>query len=720
MLLRHPVRPLRRGERPARGRRHSKARDQRAISHHYDVSNQFYEWVLGPSMAYTCAVYPNAQADLEEAQCAKHDLVARKLDLQPGMRLLDVGCGWGGMVMHAAAELRGRALGVTLSRRQAEWAQAEIARRGLGDLAEVRHLDYRDAPESSFDAISSIGLTEHIGRNQLALLRFLYSRLRPGGRLLNHCITKPDGTDPATSTSSSTATSSPTGSCTGRAPRLADARHRLRGPARGEPARALRDDARGVGGEPRRALGRGGRRGRWRRARVWRLYMAASRLAFERNSIQLHQVLGVKLADGGARTCRCAPTGSRAAGPAAPGSRRNARGPRQPPGSPGSPRYERHFRAIGPSIAAIRARLIERGRPGSPGAHQRPVRLAASARGGIGVPVSLHGRHRPITHRWPRLAAGLLACLVLAACTVGPSQRPAVAVRGEGPVVTPSEQPPPAAAGVPPLLVPSRPSRELAFAPCSPGQVARIGNPSLPDRTLSYECAVMRADTVSNGVGGIEQVSVGLVRIGLGTGAAQRAPIVVLGESDGQSSSVLAAQIAATMPLAALERVQLVGLDRRGAVVDRLDCSPDPARIAIVDFNAHRAGPADLDALLEQSRMVVQECYARLPEVLGTFSTSSTVADLERVRQLLGVARLPVVSRGDGARAVASWAERSPGSVGRLILDTPPDPDTRRGGDRAGRGGRGRGDLRRLRQGLHVAAGLPARRRPAAGGARAG
>jgi pimeloyl-ACP methyl ester carboxylesterase len=108
--------------------------------------------------------------------------------------------------------------------------------------------------------------------------------------------------------------------------------------------------------------------------------------------------------------------------------------------------------------------------------------------------------------------------------------------------------------------------------------------------------------------------------------------------------------------------------------VDRLDCSPDPARIAIVDFNAHRAGPADLDALLEQSRMIVQECYARLPEVLGTFSTASTVHDLEQMRQMLGVARLPVISRGDGARAVAAWAERSPGSVGRVILDTPPDP----------------------------------------------
>ncbi|MGH3588248.1 MAG: class I SAM-dependent methyltransferase, partial [Pseudonocardia sp.] len=174
------------------GRLHSKSRDRKVISHHYDVSNRFYEWVLGPSMAYTCAVYPTADATLEEAQAAKHELVAQKLALKPGMRLLDVGCGWGGMVMHAAAEHGVKALGVTLSRNQAEWAQAEIERRGLGDLAEVRHLDYRDAPESEFDAISSIGLTEHIGKDQLpSYFGSLHERLRPGGRLLNHCITQP-------------------------------------------------------------------------------------------------------------------------------------------------------------------------------------------------------------------------------------------------------------------------------------------------------------------------------------------------------------------------------------------------------------------------------------------------------------------------------------------------------------------------------------------------
>src|SRR5690606_7957384 len=150
-----------------RGRRHSKNRDRKSVTYHYDVSNRFYEWVLGPSMTYTCAVYPDDSASLETAQFVKHDLVARKLGLRPGMRLLDVGCGWGGMVMHAAEHYGVRALGVTLSGQQARWAQKAIAERGLAELAEVRQLDYRDVTESGFDAISSIGLTEHVGRKNL-------------------------------------------------------------------------------------------------------------------------------------------------------------------------------------------------------------------------------------------------------------------------------------------------------------------------------------------------------------------------------------------------------------------------------------------------------------------------------------------------------------------------------------------------------------------------
>src|SRR5581483_10697550 len=157
------------------GFRHSKARDAEAISHHYDVSNRFYEWVLGPSMTYTCACYPVSDASLETAQAHKYDLVARKLGLQPGMRLLDVGCGWGGMVQHAARHYGARAVGVTLTPQHTEWARRSFQAAGVSDLAEVRLSDYRDLTDGGFDAISSMGLTEHLGKAQLpAYFSFLF------------------------------------------------------------------------------------------------------------------------------------------------------------------------------------------------------------------------------------------------------------------------------------------------------------------------------------------------------------------------------------------------------------------------------------------------------------------------------------------------------------------------------------------------------------------
>ena len=146
-----PQEALPRWRRIAKGLRHSRTRDAEAIHYHYDVSNTFYEWVLGPSMTYTCACYPEPEATLEEAQENKYRLVFEKLRLQPGDRLLDVGCGWGGMVRYAARH-GVKAIGVTLSKEQAEWAQNAIAEQGLADLAEVRHGDYRDVRESGFDA----------------------------------------------------------------------------------------------------------------------------------------------------------------------------------------------------------------------------------------------------------------------------------------------------------------------------------------------------------------------------------------------------------------------------------------------------------------------------------------------------------------------------------------------------------------------------------------
>ncbi|MDQ3887052.1 MAG: cyclopropane-fatty-acyl-phospholipid synthase family protein [Actinomycetota bacterium] len=278
------------------GRLHSKARDRRAIAHHYDVSNTFYEWVLGPSMTYTCAVYPHAAATLEEAQAAKHALVADKLALQPGMRLLDVGCGWGGMVMHAAAKHGVSALGVTLSANQAEWAQAEITRRGLQDLAEVRHLDYRDVPDERFDAISSIGLTEHIGRAQLpAYFAAMASRLRPCGRLLNHCITQPRSPEMYRRDPFISRYVFPDGQLHSLGHLITvmnDAGFEIRHEEnlREHYARTLACWGANLEEHWDEAVAEVG----LGRARVWQLYMAASRLGFERDNIQLHQVLGVR------------------------------------------------------------------------------------------------------------------------------------------------------------------------------------------------------------------------------------------------------------------------------------------------------------------------------------------------------------------------------------------------------------------------------------------
>jgi cyclopropane-fatty-acyl-phospholipid synthase len=174
------------------GRRHSRKRDAAAIAHHYDVSNAFYRLVLGPSMTYSCAVWPSVDTTLEEAQAAKYELICRKLDLREGSRLLDVGCGWGAMAMHAAREHGAHAVGVTLSRAQAEWAQKAVAEAGLADRVEIRFQDYRDVVDGPFEAISSIGMFEHVGLKNLGMyFDRLFSLLRPGGRLLNHGITRP-------------------------------------------------------------------------------------------------------------------------------------------------------------------------------------------------------------------------------------------------------------------------------------------------------------------------------------------------------------------------------------------------------------------------------------------------------------------------------------------------------------------------------------------------
>lgn len=278
------------------GLRHSKARDKSAIHHHYDVSNRFYELILGPSMTYTCAVYPTPGATLEEAQAEKYDLVARKLDLRPGQRLLDVGCGWGGMVRHAAREYGVQALGVTLSAAQAEWATQAIKREGLEDRAEVRFLDYRDVAERDFDAISSIGLTEHIGvRNYPSYFGFLLDRLKPGGRLLNHSITRPDNRFRSTGAFIDRYIF-PDGELIGSGRIIAEAQDagfevRHEENLREHYALTLAGWSANLLANWDEAVAEVG----YPTAKIWGLYLAACRVGFERNTTQLHQILAVKL-----------------------------------------------------------------------------------------------------------------------------------------------------------------------------------------------------------------------------------------------------------------------------------------------------------------------------------------------------------------------------------------------------------------------------------------
>jgi cyclopropane-fatty-acyl-phospholipid synthase len=280
------------------GPMHTLARDRSAISHHYDVGNPFYELVLGPSMVYSCAVFATPETTLEDAQAAKLDLVARKLRLKEGDRLLDVGCGWGSMALHAAREYGARVTGVTLSREQAAYARKRVAEAGLTDRVEIRVQDYREVADGPYDAISSIGMAEHVGTVRYReYAERLYGLLRPGGLLLNHQIGRrplpdegeyeidafidryvfPDGE------------LSPIGATV---ERLEEAGFEVRDVEAlrehyGQTLRAWVANLQEHWEEAARLAGRG-------RARVWLLYMAASALAFEQNRIGVNQVLAVR------------------------------------------------------------------------------------------------------------------------------------------------------------------------------------------------------------------------------------------------------------------------------------------------------------------------------------------------------------------------------------------------------------------------------------------
>jgi cyclopropane-fatty-acyl-phospholipid synthase len=310
-----------------RGALHSRRRDRQAISHHYDVSNRFYEMVLGPSMTYSCAVFRSPEDSLEVAQARKVDLVARKLALAPGTRLLDVGCGWGAMAIHAARHYGASVVGVTLSEPQQSYATEQAKLAGVEHLVDFRLQDYRDVTDGPFDAISSIGMSEHVGRRSLAdYAQVLFDLLRPGGRFLNHAIGRPVSFDP-----------DPDPSKVSEISRQLQIALGLRGPsAIGSPfmeryvfpdgelhevgsmvslfqahgfevrhleslrehyARTLRYWVDNLTKRLDEVIVEVGEE----RARVWRLYMAGSAFGFERHHLEIHQILSVRPLDADSR-----------------------------------------------------------------------------------------------------------------------------------------------------------------------------------------------------------------------------------------------------------------------------------------------------------------------------------------------------------------------------------------------------------------------------------
>ncbi|HXF82726.1 MAG TPA: cyclopropane-fatty-acyl-phospholipid synthase family protein, partial [bacterium] len=179
------------------GRIHSPSRDRTAVRHHYDIGNDFYALWLDRRLVYSCAYFPTGTEDLDAAQEAKLELICRKVRLRPNERLLDIGCGWGGLVAYAAERYGARAVGITLSEPQASLGRERLRAAGLEDRAEIRVCDYREVADGPFDKIVSVGMVEHVGRPQLpAYFRQAWRLLRPGGLFLNHGITVRGGAVP--------------------------------------------------------------------------------------------------------------------------------------------------------------------------------------------------------------------------------------------------------------------------------------------------------------------------------------------------------------------------------------------------------------------------------------------------------------------------------------------------------------------------------------------
>lgn len=288
-----PPKPPASEARPA-GRLHSLRRDREVIQYHYNVSNDFYRLILGPTMVYSCAYFTSPEDSLEEAQTRKLDVICRKLDLKPGERMLDIGCGWGSLIMHAAANYGVEAVGVTLSEAQAAMARERIAEAGLDDRCEVRIQDYREVPDGPYDKIASIGMFEHVGSSQLdRYMEAVASLGRPGGLALHHGICRMH-TDEESPNTFITRYVFPDGELH-RVSKVTAALERSGQELRDDEslrehyACTLRHWVANLAANRDRVIAEAG----VERERIWRLYMTASALAFERGDIAVHQLLAI-------------------------------------------------------------------------------------------------------------------------------------------------------------------------------------------------------------------------------------------------------------------------------------------------------------------------------------------------------------------------------------------------------------------------------------------
>jgi cyclopropane-fatty-acyl-phospholipid synthase len=285
--------------------RHTRSRDRRNITYHYDVSNEFYGLWLDRNRVYSCAYFENGDEDLDTAQEKKLDLICRKLMLKPGERLLDIGCGWGGLIFRAAEHYGVSALGITLSKDQHAYVQSEIERRGLEGRVEVRLMDYRDVPEDRpYDKIASVGMFEHVGRSKLAAyFDKIYRLLRPGGLVMNHGITSVAlharglGSGIAEFTEDYvfpggelTHVSTVIQAMAGAGLEPLDAEN-----LRPHYARTLWTWVERLEAQEHRALELIGEQ----KYRIWRIYMAGAAYAFQHNWLALFQILGGRPLEGG-------------------------------------------------------------------------------------------------------------------------------------------------------------------------------------------------------------------------------------------------------------------------------------------------------------------------------------------------------------------------------------------------------------------------------------